>query len=272
MRSRAQIASHPIHPMLVAFPIALFVISFIFDLLSRITSNATLAAASWYCVIAGLAGGAAAAVPGVIDLFGAVPPTSSARQRGYLHGGLNVLAMALFIAVAAYRGSAAAMPDAVSLALSALGVIMLAISGWLGGTLVYRNQIGVDHRYAGAGKWHERKLANWEQPACNKSELGEGQMMLVEVGGERVVVARCPQGVAAFSDHCTHKGGSLADGALVGCTVQCPWHGSQFDVHNGLVVAGPAKRKIETYEVEVRGGEVYVLPNAGTKSGERKSA
>lgn len=85
--------------------------------------------------------------------------------------------------------------------------------------------------------------------------------MLVHVSDERVVIGRCPQGMIAFSDHCTHKGGPLSDGALVGCTVQCPWHGSQFDVHTGRVVAGPAKSKIDVYETEIRGGEVYILPS-----------
>jgi uncharacterized membrane protein/nitrite reductase/ring-hydroxylating ferredoxin subunit len=269
MRSRAAIKSHPIHPMLVGFPIGLFITSFIFDVLSVWASKPGLAAAGWYCVIAGLIGGAAAAIPGVIDLFGAVPPASSGRNRGYIHGGLNVLAMAIFIAVAAYRGSSAAPADGVSIGLSAIGVIVLGISGWLGGTLVFRNQIGVDHRYANAGQWHERHLESWERPACNQSELGEGQMMLVEAGGERVVIGRCAEGIAAFSDHCTHAGGPLADGALVGCTVACPWHGSQFDVHTGRVVAGPAKRKIETFDVEIRSGEVYVIPNKKQRKEEK---
>jgi nitrite reductase/ring-hydroxylating ferredoxin subunit len=86
-------------------------------------------------------------------------------------------------------------------------------------------------------------------------------MMLAKIEGERVVVGRCGEGFFAFSDHCTHKGGPLHDGALVGCTVQCPWHGSQFDVTTGRVVAGPAKNKIVTYDTEVKGNEVYVLPN-----------
>jgi nitrite reductase/ring-hydroxylating ferredoxin subunit len=73
----------------------------------------------------------------------------------------------------------------------------------------------------------------------------------------------------AFSDHCTHKGGPLSDGALVGCTVQCPWHGSQFDVRTGRVVAGPAASKIDTYKVEIRSGEVYVSPNR-TQNPEQK--
>lgn len=258
MRSRASISSHPIHPMLVAFPIALFITSFVLDLISMAFTKPAMAAAAWYCAIVGLIGGAAAAVPGVIDLFSIVPPRSSGKKRGLLHGGLNAVVLVLFIAMAAYRGSSAAAPDGISLALSGIGVALLLVSGWLGATLVYRNQIGVDHRYAGAGRWMERTLADWSRPVCNQSELAEGQMMLAHIKDERVVVARCPEGFAAFSDHCTHKGGALADGAVAGCTVQCPWHGSQFDIHTGRVVAGPAKRQIAIYEVEVRGGEVYV--------------
>lgn len=258
MRSRASISSHPIHPMLVAFPIGLFITSFVFDVLSAAASNPQFAAAGWYCAIAGLIGGAAAAVPGAIDLLTVVPPSSSGKKRGFLHGGLNACVLGLFIVMAARRGSSAATPDGLSFALSGGGVVLLLISGWLGATLVYRNQIGVDHRYAGAGKWLERTLADWSRPVCNQSELGEGQMMLAHIAGERIVVARCPEGYAAFSDHCTHKGGPLADGVLAGCTVQCPWHGSQFDIHSGRVVAGPAKQKVDLYDVEIRGGEVYV--------------
>src|SRR5437588_6537058 len=87
-------------------------------------------------------------------------------------------------------------------------------------------------------------------------------MLLAIVGTERVVVGRCSEGLFAFSDSCTHKGGSLADVALVDCTVQCPWHGSQFDIRNGRVVAGPAEEKIDTYSIETRGNEVYIKPKA----------
>jgi nitrite reductase/ring-hydroxylating ferredoxin subunit len=83
-------------------------------------------------------------------------------------------------------------------------------------------------------------------------------MLLAIVGQERVVVGKCTQGLFAFNDACTHQGGSLCDGTLIGGTVQCPWHGSQFDIQTGRVVAGPAEQKIEVYPVEVRSGEVYV--------------
>lgn len=248
--------------MLVSFPIGLWVVSFILDALGKVRGDASFWAAGFYLLIGGCIGAALAAIPGALDLFTVVPPHSSAKSRGYLHGGLNVLALIVFIVVAARRGNPGTMPDGISLVLSIAGIIIIGISGWLGGTLVYRNQIGVDHRYANAGQWKERTLDSWDRPVCNQGELSDGQMMLAIVKGQRVVVGRCSDGIFAFSDACTHRGGPLSDGALVGCAVQCPWHGSQFDLHTGRVVAGPAQQKILTYQVDIRAGEVYVLPVA----------
>ncbi len=258
MISKASIRSHPIHPILIAFPIGLWVTSFIFDLVGAASHNPRYFSVSFYMIIAGCVGAALAAVPGVMDLFGSVPAGSSARSRGYIHGSLNTVALLLFIATAWRRGTPSNAADSIAILISLIGVILIGISGWLGGTLVYRNQIGVDHRYANAGKYHERNVENFSRPLCNQSELGDGQMMLVRIGDERIAVARCSEGIFAFHDHCTHKGGPLSDGALVGCTVQCPWHGSQFDIRTGRVVAGPAGSQIDTYAIEIRGGEVYV--------------
>lgn len=260
MRAKAAIQNHPIHPMIVSLPIGLWIGAFVFDLIGSISSNAGLWAAGFYCVIGGCIGAVLAALPGALDWWFAIPSNSSAKQRGLLHGGLNTLALLLFIYIAYRLGSPAAVPDSISLTLMGVGVVMLGCSGWLGGTLVYRNQIGVDHRYAGAGNFKTRAIDNWSKPVCNQSELGDGQMLLASVGTERVVVGRCSEGLFAFSDHCTHKGGPLSDGALVGCTVQCPWHGSQFDIRSGRVVAGPAQEKINIYSIDIKNGEVYVQP------------
>ncbi len=246
--------------MLVAFPIGLWVMAFIFDLIAVARDIPGLWAAGFYCVIAGCVTAFLAAIPGAWDWLTVVPPRSSAKTRGLLHGSLNLLALILFIWIAAHLGDMATKPDKITLSIMAIGVIILGASGWLGGTLVYRNQIGVDHRYASAGKFKMRSLESWSRPVCNQSELADGQMILAVVANERVVVGRCSQGLFAFSDHCTHKGGPLSDGALVDCTVQCPWHGSQFDVRTGRVVAGPAVEKIQIYQLDIRSGEVYVKP------------
>jgi nitrite reductase/ring-hydroxylating ferredoxin subunit len=88
--------------------------------------------------------------------------------------------------------------------------------------------------------------------------LGVDQMKLLEIGEWRVVLARTNDGLSAFSDRCTHKGGPLSDGALVCGVVQCPWHGSQFDVRDGAVSRGPARESIQVFEVREAGGRAEV--------------
>ena len=258
MRSRASISSHPIHPMLVALPIGLWIGAFVFSVIGWATDRFLLNAAGFYALILGCIGAALAAVPGVIDLFGAIPDRSSARTRGYIHGGVNTLALLLFIYAAFRQGGAYEAPDKVTLFVELIGIACIGYSGWLGGTLVYRNQIGVDHRFANAGKLKERTIDGFDRPICNQGELGDGQAMLVHIGHERIAIARCSEGIFAFSDQCTHRGAQLSDGAIVGCAVQCPWHGSQFDIRNGRIIAGPAEEHLKTFNVEIKSGEVYV--------------
>ena len=260
MRSRAHLKSHPIHPMLVALPIGLWTASFVFDLLGLSLHRPAFWSVGYYTAIGGCVGAIAAAVPGVIDLFSVVPPKSSAKTRGLIHGAVNTLVLVLFVAEVIYRGGGDAAPDRIALLVSFVGVCLLGYSGWLGGTLAYRNQIGVDHRYAAAGTYKERTIEGWDKPVCNSAELAEGQMMLATIKGQRVVVGKCSEGIVAFADRCTHKGGSLADGTLIRCAVQCPWHGSQFNVTNGRVITGPAEREIKTFVTHIKAGEVYVEP------------
>jgi len=142
--------------------------------------------------------------------------------------------------------------SAESLLVQAVATGAMSAAGFLGGTLVYRNQIGVDHRYANAGKWQEETRLHAESRALMSTAAGldVNQMKLVHVDAARVAVARTEKGYAAFDDRCTHKGGPLSDGALICGTVQCPWHGSQFDVHTGEVKCGPAQENIKTYDVD----------------------
>ncbi|MDQ3552038.1 MAG: Rieske (2Fe-2S) protein [Bacteroidota bacterium] len=74
-------------------------------------------------------------------------------------------------------------------------------------------------------------------------------MKLLHIKDKRIVLAKTENKYVAFDDRCTHKGGSLAGGSIMCGTVQCPWHGSQFNVFNGYVTAGPAKEKIKIYTV-----------------------
>jgi nitrite reductase/ring-hydroxylating ferredoxin subunit len=147
------------------------------------------------------------------------------------------------------------------LTLEAAGLGLMTIGGWLGGTLVYRNFIGPDHRYANAGKWKEQRFdAEPGRPVAvaDDEALEVDQMMLVHINGRRIVVARTADGYTAFDDHCTHRGASLADGVLICGKVQCLWHGSRFDVRSGAVENGPADMPIGVYQVQSKDGQVWL--------------
>jgi nitrite reductase/ring-hydroxylating ferredoxin subunit/uncharacterized membrane protein len=252
MKSRASIAGHPLHPMLIVYPFAFLTGAFGFSVAAALTRRRELERVSQQLIPAGIATGLAAAVPGLIDYAGSVPPDSSAHTRATRHALLNTSALGLFAASWWFGGRRRTRP--LALGLQGLGSMCLSVAGHMGGTLVYRNQIGVDHRYAGAGKWNESSVAEGtpESLADAGAGLERDQMKLVHVRGTRVVVTRTDSGLAAFADRCTHKGGPLSDGVSICGTVQCPWHGSQFDVHDGSVKCGPAVDPIETYPVAPR--------------------
>jgi uncharacterized membrane protein len=96
MRSKANIKSHPLHPILVAFPIAFFIGAFVFDVLSVLLDKEVFWQTGNYMVIAGIAGALLAAIPGIIDYFYTVPPKSSAKKRATKHGIINLLNVFLF--------------------------------------------------------------------------------------------------------------------------------------------------------------------------------
>lgn len=259
MRSKAHIKSHPLHPILVTFPIAFFTGSFLFDIAGWIFQKEQLHRSAYYMEIAGVGFGLLAAVPGILDFLYTVPPKSSAKKRAAMHGSINAAMVTLFLIAWLYR-----QRDDASLYLVLLfelaGVILLFVAGWMGGTLVYRNHIGVDIRYADAGKWKEEFIDEGQEPflVAKMDELKANQMKLLRIGEKRIVLGRTEKSYVAFDDRCTHKGGSLAAGSMICDRVHCPWHGSQFDVYNGSVTAGPAQEKIKTYTVTEKDGNIYL--------------
>ena len=259
MKSKANIKGHPLHPILVCFPIAFFIGALIFDILALLNGQ-NFNQTAVYMVIAGLIGGLAAAVPGFIDFIFTVPPNSTGKKRAAKHGLINLSVILVFSTSLFFRLQMQSPPKSLIVGLEIAGVVLLIFSGWLGGTLVYRNQIGVDHRYAGAGKWKEEYLTavNGRVEFANAGELDVNQMRLIHVEGKRVVIAKTETGWVAFNDHCTHRGGSLAGGTMLCRAVQCPWHGSQFDATTGDVIAGPAKEKIIVYALEKENGKLYI--------------
>src|SRR6187399_1846868 len=181
MESRASIKGHPIHPMLIVYPFAFLTGAFGFSVVAAASRSRELRAVADHLVPTGIAAGLLAAVPGVIDYLSSVPPDSSGKERATKHALLNVSGLALFATSWLLRRSRDQV--AAPLVLQGLGSAAMSVAGFLGGTLVFRNQIGVDHRYAGAGKWQEStgEIAEGRALTSAASGLDVNQMKLVHV-------------------------------------------------------------------------------------------
>ena len=91
------------------------------------------------------------------------------------------------------------------------------------------------------------------------SDIGAGELRRIELdNGAQVCLANVDGSFYAIAGKCTHQGGPLAEGALDGATVTCPWHGAMFDVTSGEVQGPSADDAASTYEVRVQGDEVQV--------------
>ena len=145
MTSKASIGGHPIHPMLIPFPIGLWTTSFALDVWFYFQRNPSWLLISKFMIAAGCLGALAAAVPGFIDWL-----TIKDRQVTKIanwHARLNIIALIVF-AISLYfrmqRGRLLIGNDLkIPFLLSAAGVVLIVVSGWLGGEMAYRYGVGV---------------------------------------------------------------------------------------------------------------------------------
>ena len=89
-------------------------------------------------------------------------------------------------------------------------------------------------------------------------ELSPGEMMVVEMGDDRILLANVEGNVHAIDDICSHAEAYLHEGVLDGCVIECDAHGARFDIRTGKVEQGPAFMPIDTYQVRVVGDEFEV--------------
>lgn len=144
MESHIKVLGHPVHPMLIVYPLGLLSTAVIFDVLYVATSNPDLATFSFWALAAGLIGGLAAAVFGLIDWV-AIPKGTRAKRVGAFHGVGNLVVVFLFALSFLMRiGDAAYLPDTLPFVLAILGGGTALVTAWLGGELVYRLRVAVD--------------------------------------------------------------------------------------------------------------------------------
>lgn len=144
MESHAKLFGHPIHPMLIVFPIGLLAAAVIFDIVYVVSGNEQLAIFSYWAIFAGLVGGLLAAVFGLIDWLN-VPAGTRAKRLGLIHGLGNLVVVALFaLSFLLRRDDPTYLPGTAPLILGILGIALACVTAWIGGELVYRLRVGVD--------------------------------------------------------------------------------------------------------------------------------
>jgi uncharacterized membrane protein len=143
MESKAKVAGHPLHPMLVVFPLGLLATSFFFDVIRLAGGGDSWGVAAFYMIGAGIIGGLVSAVFGLVDWL-AIPKGTRAKSVGALHGVGNVVVTGMFLVSWGMRYGNPARPYNAAVFLSLAAVLLAIVTGWLGGELVDRLGVGVD--------------------------------------------------------------------------------------------------------------------------------
>jgi uncharacterized membrane protein len=143
MESRAKLFGHPIHQMLIVFPLGLLAMAVIFDIFALALAQGYWSEISYWMIAAGVVTGLIAAPFGLIDWL-AIPAGTRAKRIGAIHGLGNVVVVLLFAISWLMRSGAPATPGVLALVLSFAAGALALFTGWLGGELVDRLAVGVD--------------------------------------------------------------------------------------------------------------------------------
>ena len=164
------------------------------------------------------------------------------------HAALNVGATLLFAGslLSRRRGG-----RAVGRGLALTGYLTAIAAAYLGGELVYHEQIGVDHSSG-------RQLPEKFTAVLAEKDLPAGKLKRVRFKETPILLVKRRARIFALAETCAHLGGPLAEGKLEGDTVVCPWHASRFELESGAVVEGPSAFPQPCLEARVRQGQIEV--------------
>jgi nitrite reductase/ring-hydroxylating ferredoxin subunit/uncharacterized membrane protein len=235
---------HPLHPVLTDVPLGAWTVVATIDLLSGNNRRENRAADT--AVVVGLVGAAGAAVTGLTDWQ---HTAGGARRVGLMHGLINISATGMYALSLALRirGDRRAART-----VGGLGLGLAMAAAYLGGHLVFRKRIGVDHA----------PRVEWDDfvPVLAESALAESTARRVDVRGVPLVLVRKAGRVHALADQCAHLGGPLSEGSLDDVSIRCPWHGSRFALDDGAVMEGPSTFPQPCFDVRSRAGQIEVRP------------
>ncbi|HEX9044814.1 MAG TPA: Rieske (2Fe-2S) protein [Candidatus Limnocylindrales bacterium] len=234
---------HPLHAVMTDVPIGAMTLVVILDLLGQ-PSAADVA------LVLGILAMLGAAVVGFADYS---TTDGAPRVRATIHSSIMIVALVVYLVSLALRAGAPADRTA-PIVLSIVAYLILAGGAFVGGDVVYLLGNMVDrHAWrSGSSKW---------QP-LDVHEIPDGQLVKAKAGTQSLVVYRHGGVVMALHDQCAHAGGPLSGGTIVNGCVECPWHGSRFDLATGERRRGPTvydQPRFEIRAAEAGGWEARIV-------------
>jgi nitrite reductase/ring-hydroxylating ferredoxin subunit/uncharacterized membrane protein len=229
---------HPAHPAIISAPIGCWTGAFVADLCGERDAARTLTAA-----------GVISALPTAATGLSDWADTAGAEQRvGVVHLAANLAATAFY--AASWRARAAGR-HGLGVGLGLVGATLATAGGWLGGHLAYSLGVGVDtNAFAGGPTDWTPVTGRVTEPSGLSSGSVDGIGVVIVPGGSSIP--------AVLANRCSHRGGPLAEGEVVGSCIRCPWHHSEFDLARGSVRRGPATEPQPVYEVRPGAGGLEV--------------
>lgn len=237
---------HPLHPLLTDFAIGGWAFGTLCDAIAAYRGgDAAVEAVADRLIAAGTVAAVPTALAGLAD-YSAIQ--RDALSIATLHALLNDLNIALYAFSLRDRRRGNRKR---AVAFSAVAFGLMGASAWLGGHLIYRQEVGTNRAqsFEGPDDW---------TPVLDADALGDGEAKRVEVDGKAVLVARQDGAVYAIGAVCSHASGPLDEGDVDGCYVTCPWHHSVFDLRDGRVKHGPATNPQPNFNARIRDGRVEI--------------
>ena len=244
---------HPLHPLAVAIPIGTWSLAFVLDVLAAVgvLRDRQAPRAADLALKAGSAGAVLAIATGLADWQHL---NGRDRRTGLVHGSINTASLALNVAsvVLRARGRLSA-----GRWVSGAAFVFSGASSYLGAHLIYRRGAAVDH----ADRSPEPRdfvavlpLAELQDRVPHRAAVWD-EVARKEIG---IVLVKQGDRVHAMGARCSHAGGPLDQGWVLGGTLVCPWHGSRYDLETGQPASGPSTCPQPRYHVRVSGGMVEV--------------
>lgn len=239
---------HPLHPALTDVPIGAWTTALVLDAVDVLSPRSQgWGQAAQLATGLGVLGGIGAVLTGLTDWQ---HTHDRARRSGLVHGLLNSAALGLN--AWSWRDRSQGRHARARRA-SALGYGLVLAGSYLGGHLVFRQRVGVDHS-------EDAPPTRGFLAVLAEADLSQDTPHQVHYEGAEVVLVRRQGRITAVSGLCSHLAAPMSQGWLYRGQLVCPWHGSRFDLQTGCPVTGPATAPLTRYQTRVAGGQIEIRP------------